>query len=664
MARGGSERAAAARFAALGLLATTFAMLGASLAISGPLPGRLAISLWMAVTAALGAVIVQRAGSPLGWLLQAGVAVGAVGSVAEEVAAQAVAAEAVGAIDVAAAWVANWIRIPALGAFILLFLFFPTARLPGSRWWWVAGLAAGGIGLLSASAALRPGPMEGQPAIDNPLGIHGAGRLLEGVETAASTAIAIAALAALASLLARLRRSRGDERQQVKWLLAAAGLLVATVFFAGVAQGPLNELSFFALLCGLFALPVALTVALTKYRLYDIDVVINRTIVYAGLTTAVIVVYIVIVGVMGALVQQRVGLVPALIATGLVAVVFQPLRRTLQDAVDRVMFGERLDPYKAMTGLASRLEDTLAPGEVLPTIVDTVTRSLKLDYAAIVVERGGQAHVAASTGVPRESDLLTLRVVYQGRDVGRLVVAGRRGEALTPTDITLLTDLARSAAPAVHAVALTDALRQSRNDLLAAREEERRRLRRDLHDGLGPELAGIALGVGAARNIATEDPAAAVALLERLCAQAEEAARGVRGLVEGLRPPALDDLGLVETIRQKATAVVDAAGVQLRMTASGDLQALPAAVETAALRIALEAVTNVVRHAGAKRCEISLVADGAVVVEVRDDGQGIGEGRVGVGLTSMRERAEEVGGRVEVVTTAGGGTTVRAVLPL
>jgi two-component system NarL family sensor kinase len=646
------------------VLLATLGLLGGSLVFAGAPPGQAAVSVWMGVTAALGAVIVRRARSRIGWLIQIGMVVVAFGEFARAFAEDAVSDGAGGFLVTSAASIAHWLLIPAAGLFVYVFLLFPTGRLPGPRWRAAAWVAAIGIAAITVAVALKPGPLDAIPELSNPLGIASAADALELIETAGSALLAAAVVAALASLFVRWRRSRGDERQQVKWLLFAAGLLFATGFFAMITEGALNELSFVGLLVGLFAVPAALTVALTKYRLYDIDLVVNRTLVYAILTAAVVVLYILIVGMMGSLFQRRVGLVPALIATGVVAVAFQPLRRFSQDAVDRAMFGQRRDPYGALANLAGRLESTFDPEEVLPAIVETVARSLKLAYVAIEAEKEGASEIAASWGsaIPgAESTAL----VYQGEEVGRLVVAPRRGDTLTPTDRRLLADLARNAGAAVHAVALTDALRRSRNELLAAREEERRRLRRDLHDGLGPELAGIALGLGAAVNLSSDERPETKELLTRIKSQADAATRGIRSLVDGLRPSALDDLGLVGAVREKGAAIASRAGMAFEVHAPAEVPDIPAAVEVAAMRIALEAITNAVRHSSGTRCYVTFGFEHELVAEIADDGVGIAEGaRGGVGLLSMRERAEEVGGSVVHERGAEGGTVVRVALPL
>jgi len=349
--------------------------------------------------------------------------------------------------------------------------------------------------------------------------------------------------------------------------------------------------------------------------------------------------------------------------------VFSPLRARLQALVNRVMYGERDDPYAALSRLADRLDATLTPDEVLPAIVDSVTSALRSPYAAIEVSTGdGPPRVAAARGtLPAGAVPLRVPVTASGVHVGELVVAPRRPtEAFNDADRRLLAGLAHHAGAAVHAADLTTQLQQSRERLVTAREEERRRIRRDLHDGLGPALAGIAMQLDAARRHMRSDPDTAGQLLQHLREQTQAAIADIRRLVYELRPPALDDLGLAGALAQHAASCSTAGGLRVSVGADPGLPALPAAVEVAAYRIATEAVTNVTRHAGARTVTVTLtVTEGMLHVEVTDDGRGISPAnRAGVGLTSMRERAEELGGSCTVRPRPGGGSIVSAQLPL
>ena len=434
----------------------------------------------------------------------------------------------------------------------------------------------------------------------------------------------------------------------------------------------------------LLVLAVFTCIAILRYRLYDIDLLINRTLVYGSLSAGVAGIYVLAVVGLGALFQARGNLGVSLLATGLVAVVFQPLRNRLQRGVNHLMYGERDDPYAVTSRLGRRLEATLTPEAVLPTVVETIAQALKLPYVAILLKEGEGFRSAAAYGSPT-AEPEALPLVYQSEEIGRLIIAPRApGEGFSDADRRLLEDLARQAEVAVHAVRLTADLQRSRQHLVATREEERRRLRRDLHDGLGPTLASLALKLDAARKLVSRKPEDAEVLLSRLKEQTQDTVTDVRRLVYGLRPPALDDLGLVAAVRQQAESqgfvahegfsgaegnvVSGEAELVFSLDAPGDLPTLPAAVEVACYRIAQEAITNVARHARARICRVRLSVDreaDVLEVEITDDGVGMPEDRVaGVGLSSMHERAEELGGTLTVEPKQEGGTRVLAHLPL
>jgi signal transduction histidine kinase len=477
----------------------------------------------------------------------------------------------------------------------------------------------------------------------------------------------------------RYRRvSSPAQRQQTKWVVF--GSVVALVGFSVVFtlgslpavqdSGLPGEMLVSTLVYGFISLiPLNIGVAILRYRLWDIDLIINRTLVYGALTTAVVAIYVLAVGYLGALFQARGTLAISLVATGIVAVLFAPIRDGLQRGVNRLMYGERDDPYAVLSRLGERLEGTLAPEAVLPTVVRTVREALKLPYAAVALKEDEGSVVVAETGT-LVGDPLRLPLIYQGETIGELVMAPRApGEEFTPADRRLLEDLARQAGVASHAVRLTADLQRSRERLVSTREEERRRLRRDLHDGLGPTLGSLPLKLDIADDLVERDPATARALLRGLKSQTQSAVADIRRLVYALRPPALDDLGLVGAIAE-AAAQYGAKGLSVSVEApeSESLPPLPAAVEVAAYRIAQEAMTNVARHARAQNCIIRLSLGEAAEelrLEISDDGRGIGEVHErGVGLHSMRERAEELGGTCDLETPPEGGTRVRASLPL
>ncbi len=578
------------------------------------------------------------------------------------------------------AWISHWVAFPTvLLAAVLLFLLFPDGRLPSRRWRLVAWVAAIGSVLFSLGVALAPGELASYPSVVNPFGVGG---VIGGIvpayrffETLANSGLLLCLLSLIVSVVSpilRLRRARGEQRQQLKWFVYAATLTV--IGFSGIflslmglyfTSGLVNTIVWYLGPLALMLLPVSAGIAILRYRLYDIDVIINRTLVYGALSACVVGLYVLVVGGAGALFQVRGNLLVSLLAVGLVAVVFQPLRSRLQRGVNRLMYGERDEPYAVLSRLGQRLEGTLAPEGVLSTIVETVTQALKLPYAAITLRQDGEFVTAAEHGIPA-GEPVTLPLVYQGEEIGGLVVSSRApGEEFTSSDRRLLEDLARQAGAAAYAARLTADLRRSRERLVAAREEERRRLRRELHDGVGPQLAALTLKLETARNKLVRDPEAET-LLSDLAERARVAVADVRRSVHGLRPPALDELGLAAALRETAIQYGQN-GLDVSVEASGGLPPLPAAVEVAAYRIAQEALTNVVRHAGAKTCAVRFDLDreaGLLRIEVEDDGRGIGAKRgTGVGMFSMRERAEELGGTCVVEPVATGGTRVCVELP-
>jgi signal transduction histidine kinase len=411
--------------------------------------------------------------------------------------------------------------------------------------------------------------------------------------------------------------------------------------------------------------------ARTARRSWSVDRILNRSIVYGTLTGGIILTYAASVVLLRALLPGETPYAVALLSTGAGALVALPLRDRLQRIVNRLMYGDRDDPYRAIARLGEQLQTSIGSEDVLEVIVGTVAQALRLPYAAIELADATDDTLTAVHGT-RPADatsLLRLLLVYRGDTIGHLLLAPRSpGESFGDADLRLLGDLARQAGPAVQSVRLTADLRRSRERLVTALEEERRRLQRDLHDGLGPTLAGALMKLEAARSRLDRSTGEADRLLGELAEDTRRTIDEVRRLTYDLRPPALDQLGLVGALRERAadfsTARADA--LEIEIVAPTGLPPLPAAVEVAAYRIGLEALTNVTRHSGAGRATLRLeLRDGALDVEITDDGRGIGtNGNAGVGHRSMRERAEELGGRLELGQTDRRGTRVHARLPL
>jgi len=468
------------------------------------------------------------------------------------------------------------------------------------------------------------------------------------------------------------------QRQQTKWVVlgcasAVAGLIVAALVLPQIGPEVISNRRMFGLvgmtIATLFLLliPLSIGLAMIRYRLWDVDLLVNRALVYGALTGAIVGLYVVMVVGVGALVPTKGGPIVQLVITGVICLVFQPARVRVQRRVNRLLYGERDDPYAVLSRLGHRLGETLTPESILPTIVETVSQALRVPYAAIAMRQGEVLVPAARIGEAMgETEAWPLR--YGDEAVGELEVATRApGEPFGAADRRLLDDLARQAGVAIHAVRLNADVRRSREQVIGAREEERRRLRRDLHDGLGSHLASQTLTLDTARKLMPRDPAAADALLDELRGHIQAAVIDIRRLVNALRPPALDDLGLVAALREGAR-YYEAAGLTVTFTTPESFPVLPAAVEVAAYRIAQEALTNVVRHAEASHCLVTIAVDaevGRLRLEIDDDGRGLPASyRPGVGLESMQNRATELGGTWTIETGKNGGTRLRVNLPL
>ena len=470
------------------------------------------------------------------------------------------------------------------------------------------------------------------------------------------------------ALVWRWRRSPMEDRRILRGLAFVLTFIVIADAIIWVIPESLGQPALLpwtiSALTGL-PFPIFVAVTIVRHGAFDFDVAIRRSLVYGGLTVAVIVVYVVAATALGAVLGSASLFATSLLATGVAALAALPLRDGLQRAVGRFVYGDRDEPVRAIRRLGERLELSVDPESMPRVVVDTVADALRLPYVGLELGSAPANRLAAERG-ERPDGIVERALTFHGQPVGRLLVAARGpGDPLSTSDLRLLDDLAQQIGIAAHAALLTEDLRASRERLITAREEERRRLRRDLHDGLGPALAGIGMRAGAAESLVREDPERASQLLAELQAEITDAVADVRRLVDALRPPAIDEVGLVGALRLAATRLDAPGAPTLVVEAEGSLPDLPAAVEVAAYRIGTEAMTNAVRHAGAASCSLRLVGGDDLTVVVEDDGRGLpNQPRAGVGLTSMRERAAELGGECRVEARPGGGTRVVARLPL
>jgi signal transduction histidine kinase len=494
--------------------------------------------------------------------------------------------------------------------------------------------------------------------IDNPIGVPEA--IAGVVEAVAALSLLLGMVSiglAVACLVQRYRRGGELDRQQTV-LFGLAFIPPVSALAASIADaaGP------WLFAVGSIPLPIAIGVAILQRRLYDIQLAVNRSLTYGSLWLAIAALYALVIGGVGAVLRQQDAAWLPWLAAGTVAVSFAPLRSGLQRAANRMTYGQWSQPGDVLASTARRLGDAANVSALLQSLVDDTGSALQLGYVAIHDPAGRALAVRGS----RPDDVDSLAMTSYGVAVATLSWARR---PLRASDRELLTDLARQLGTVVHAAGLLETIRASQERLVLAREEERRRLRRDLHDGLGPALAGLTLRVDTLRNLlAGQFGRSAVAdvderLLE-LRSDIQATVLDVRRIVEGLRPPALDDLGLAQAVRQLAERLTQGSDL-IADVRSDPLPRLPAAVEIAAYRIVQEALTNTLRHARARNACVQLRSDPAGLgLEIRDDGTGQVPSRPeGVGLTSMRERAEEIHGSFLLQARPGEGTTVTVLLP-
>jgi signal transduction histidine kinase len=563
----------------------------------------------------------------------------------------------------AAAWLDNWAWLPGLALpLAAMLLLIPDGRLASHRWWPIPASVVAGTTLGSFAVSASPTFDLTGTTVANPLALDSIAVAAAG--TVGAVLVVGGLVASLLAFAVRYRRSDGDERQQLRWVGVSLGLAVPLAVAGALLWGVVPGAEALPALAVL-ALPTGIALAVLKYRLYDLDLVLNRAVVYGVMTVAVIGGYVAVVGSIASYVSRRGDLVVSLVVTGVVAVCFQPVRERVQRSVNRLMYGERDDPYAAIARLGRTLGSATQLDTVLPAAVETIGRTLAVQYVTITApgdEAASHPQTVAAYGTPG-GDQVVFPLVHHGAPIGELRLTPRSGERFRERDRRLVADLAPHVAGALRAVTLSRELQATRERIVRLREEERRRIRRDLHDGLGPALAGLTFTLEAVRNVADSDLERADDLLVAATEQVQTMIGDIRRLIYGLRPPALDQLGLTGSLRGLATRET-LPEIAVRIDAPTSLPALPAAVEVAAYWITQEALTNVKRHARARACNVRLAVEPERLrLEIEDDGAGLANGSTGIGLQTMKERAAEVGGTCEIAPRATGGTRVTASLP-
>jgi signal transduction histidine kinase len=543
--------------------------------------------------------------------------------------------------------------LPWLFAVLVLPLLFPDGRRLGTRLARfaerVSWAALAGFSLVSlVSPQLTDIRVDD---VDNPVGATGAFGAVVSALAGLMIVLGIVGIGlGVAVTVQRYRRTGALGRQQT--LIFAAAFIPPVAALVGSFSDSSSPWIFGV---ASLPLPVAIGVSVLQRRLYDIPLVVNRSLTYGALWAVIAAVYALTVGGVGAVLRARGASWLPWLAAGVVAVTFAPLRDALQRTANRVTYGQWSQPNDVLSRTGQRIADAGEVHALLGSLAADLAEGLGLGHVEIV---GADGRTLAVAGDPSD-EVDELPLTAYGAPVGAL---RWRRRPLRDSDRDLLADLANQLGSAVHADGLLASVRAAQERLVLAREEERRRLRRDLHDGLGPALAGLTLRVDTVRNQLGSPDAAETGLLA-LRDGIQQTVLDVRRIVEGLRPAALDDLGLVEAVHQLARHT---SGEPVVEVVADPLPRLPAAVELAAYRIVQEALGNATRHAGAARVVVDLaLGPAALSVTVTDDGSGVVVPRTdGIGLGSMRGRAEEIGGSFELRAEAGRGTTVGATLPL
>ncbi|MFS1303975.1 sensor histidine kinase [Streptosporangium longisporum] len=554
-----------------------------------------------------------------------------------------------------ASWVATWGFAVWFYVVPLLPLFFPDGRLPSRRWRPVV------IGIITVATAatigamVHPGRADVSPLVINPVGMDWPPALEAAMRVTMVLIFLVGIPLAVASLVVRTRRAIGVERAQLQWLMLSCLAVVCWVAMVALFRG--NWFVYeIASAAALLSPVVGIGGAMLRHQLFDVALVLNRTIVLLVLTALGVGLYVaIVVGIDAVAPDSLVGV----LTVAAVALLAATGRDTVQAGVDRLLFGLRHDPYAVVARVGTHVAPAAEPVEALQRLVDALRTTLRLPYAAFT-----GAAVEVESGAP-VAGWHAVAAQALGRPVGELRVGRRRaGERLSAREQAAVQEVATRAATLAYAAGLLVDISASRARIVLAREEERRRLRDDLHDGIGPTLAGITYQLEALARRLPDDHGDDLAeraghLVERLRSAVGE----VRAVAHGLQSPVLDQLGLAGALRELV------AGFETpRCTAhiSDELGPLPAAVEVTVYAIAAEAVTNAMRHSAASRLELHVATDDrTLTLQIRDNGCGLpARPRTGVGLRSMGERAAELGGRLDLLPVPGGGTLVRATLPL
>jgi signal transduction histidine kinase len=594
----------------------------------------------------------------------------------------------------------NWIGyetgllfVFAVGPIGLVFLLYPNGRALSRKWRAVVWILSAALVASTIINVFDPHTTNGindrlpehAGMIPNPIGISALRGVLEATLQATGFVIVLASLAAVVSLIIRLRRASGVERQQVRWLAytGAATLLLFPLFPLALALnnnqvlGSVFWISVTLIL--LLGIPAASGIAILKYRLYDLDVVVKKTVVFGSLLAFGTLVYLAVVVGIGAAIGNKGNAALTLAAAAIVAISFQPLRARARRLADRLVYGRRATPYEVLSEFSDRMAASYSTEDVLPRMAQILGEGTGSQRAGVWLRMGSEARLTASwppldgEGTVTEAVAIddldrlpggdrTFPVQHRGELLGALTVVMPPTEPLTPSQEKLVGDLASQAGLVLRNVRLIEELRASRQRLVAAQDEERRRLERNLHDGAQQQLVALAVKVKLAQAVATRDPQKAEAMLSEVQSDAQDALENLRDLARGIYPPLLADQGLPAALQAQARK----APMPVTVDATS-IGRYPQEAEAAVYFCCLEALQNVAKYADASSVHLKLgIEDAELTFEVSDDGRGFDAATtpLGSGMQNMTDRLAALGGSIEVQSNPGTGTTVRGRIPV
>jgi signal transduction histidine kinase len=569
---------------------------------------------------------------------------------------------------------------PLLVVLILIVLLFPTGRVPGPRWRFLPPTIVGLFALASAGSIVAPGLLDVGVRMENPFGVEGLADVAKLAQTIGFLGLLPALAASVLALVLRYRRSRGAERQQIRWLVYVVAV-IGVAILVGLVQSltwdvqAIDDVLFVAMVALIgIGVPVAIGVAILRYRLYDLDLVVRKTVLYVTVALVLVAMFLVFAyGVGRALIEADPGAIVASVAMGILV---WPAVRVARRVADRVVYGRRATPYEVLTDFSHRLGESYASEDVLPRTAAILGGAVGASRAIVWLRIGrewrpvGIAPVDAerpepvrSTGdrLPELPADAAVEVRDQGELLGALTVSMPANDPMGASKERLVRDLASQAGLVLRNVRLIEELRASRQRLVAAQDEERRRLERNIHDGAQQQLVALTVKLRLLEQLAERDPQQARQMAEQIQADATSALDDLRDLARGIYPPLLADKGLSAALEAQARKSPVPVTVE-----AGELGRFPQEVEAAIYFSCLEALQNVTKYAEASRVTISFIRrDGLLSFRVADDGVGFDPTSTshGTGLQGIADRLDALGGTFQVESGIGVGTTVRGTVP-